>query len=38
MRQQRVSEVAAKVNSGRYEVSAEDFAAKLLDKYRSFMI
>ena len=38
MRQQRVSEVAAKVNSGRYEVSAEDFAAKLLDKYRLFMI
>ncbi len=38
MRQEKVLDIAARVNSGSYKVSAEDFAAKLLDKYRSFMI
>ncbi len=38
VRQEKVLDIAARVNSGSYKVSAEDFAAKLLDRSRSFMI
>lgn len=38
IREDRVAEVAAKVNSGSYEVSADDFADKLLAKYQSFTV
>lgn len=38
IREEKVAEVAAKVNSGSYDVSAEDFAGKLLGRYRSFAI
>lgn len=36
IREEKVAEVAAKVNSGNYDVSVDDFASKLLDKYHSF--
>lgn len=38
IREDKVAELAAKVNSGTYEVSADDFAGKLLEKYYSLMI
>jgi negative regulator of flagellin synthesis FlgM len=38
IREDKVAEVAAKVNSGNYDVSVDDFADKLLAKYRSFML
>ncbi len=37
VREDRVAEVAAKVNSARYEVSTEDFACRLLEKYQLTM-
>ena len=36
IREEKVAEVAAKVNSGNYEVSVDDFAGKLLERYRLF--
>lgn len=38
IREDKVAELAAKVNSGTYDVSADDFAGKLLEKYYSLMI
>ena len=38
IREDKVAEVAAKVNSGSYDVSMDDFANKLLEKYRSFTV
>ena len=38
IREDKVAEVAARVNSGNYDVSADDFADKLLEKYRSVML
>lgn len=38
IREEKVAEVAAKVNSGSYEVSVEDFASRLLKRYHSFTI
>ena len=35
IREEKVAEVAARVNSGKYEVSAEDFASKLLGNYHA---
>lgn len=35
IREEKVAEVAARVNSGNYDVSAEDFASKLLGKYHA---
>lgn len=37
IREDKVTEVAARVNSGNYDVSADDFTNKLLERYRSFM-
>ena len=36
IRDEKVAEVAAKVKSGNYDVSADDFASKLLERYHSF--
>lgn len=38
IREEKVAELAAKVNSGSYDVSAEDFACRLLERYHSFTI
>lgn len=38
IREEKVAGIAAKINSGNYEVSADDFAGKLLEKYNSFML
>ena len=38
IREDKVAELAAKVNAGNYNVSADDFAGKLLEKYYSLMI
>ena len=38
IREDKVAELAAKVKSGNYSVSTEDFASKLLEKYHSLMI
>lgn len=38
IREEKVAQVAAKVNSGKYDVSADDFANKLIERYQSFMI
>ena len=38
IREEKVAEIATKVNSGSYDVSVDDFAGKLLEKYRSFTI
>lgn len=38
IREDKVAEVAAKVNSNHYDVSIDDFADKLLAKYRSFTV
>lgn len=35
IREEKVAEVAAKINSGNYEVSTEDFAAKLVERWNS---
>lgn len=35
IREEKVAEVAAKINSGSYEVSTEDFAAKLMGRWNS---
>lgn len=35
IREDKVAAVAAKVNSGKYEVDAGDFASKLLEKYNA---
>jgi negative regulator of flagellin synthesis FlgM len=35
IREDKVAEIAAKLNSGEYDVSTEDFAAKLLERYRA---
>lgn len=37
VRADKVAQLAANVNSGRYKVSAEDFADKLLEKYNALM-
>ena len=37
IREEKVTELAARVNSGTYDVSADDFAEKLLEKYQSLM-
>lgn len=37
IREDKVAELAAQVKSGTYSVSTEDFANKLLEKYRSLM-
>ncbi len=36
IREEKVAELAAKVNSGSYDVSADDFAGKLLERYYAF--
>lgn len=36
IREEKVAEVSAKVNSGNYDVSVDDFAGKLLERYHSF--
>lgn len=38
IREDKVAELAAKVNSDSYDVSIDDFADKLLEKYRSFTV
>lgn len=38
IREDKVAEVSAKVNSGSYDVSTDAFADKLLERYRSFML
>lgn len=38
IREDKVAELAAKVNSNHYDVSVDDFAGRLLERYRSFMI
>lgn len=38
IREDKVAEVVAKVNSGNYNVSAGDFASKLLERYNSLTI
>lgn len=35
IREDKVATVAAKVNSGKYDVDAGDFASKLLEKYNA---
>jgi negative regulator of flagellin synthesis FlgM len=35
IREDKVAEVEAKLNSGEYDVSNADFAAKLLERYRA---
>lgn len=37
IREEKVAELAAKVKSGTYDVSVDDFAAKVMEKYRSFL-
>ncbi len=37
IRQDKVSELAAKVQSGTYHVSAQDIAAKMLDSYKGLL-
>ena len=37
VREDRVAAVAAKMNSNRYQVSTEDFACRLIEKYQSIM-
>ena len=36
IREEKTAAVAAKVRSGNYEVSMDDFASKLLERYNSF--
>lgn len=36
IREDKVAELAAKVKSGSYDVSADDFAGKLLERYYAF--
>jgi negative regulator of flagellin synthesis FlgM len=38
IREDRVAEISAKLNSGEYEVSNSDFAAKLLEKYNAGLL
>lgn len=38
IREEKVAALAAKVNSGNYDVSVDSFAEKLLEKYNSFMM
>lgn len=38
IREDKVAELAGSVRSDSYQVSAQDFAAKLLERYNSFMI
>lgn len=38
IREEKVAGLAAKVKSGNYDVSVDDFAGKLLEKYNSFML
>lgn len=38
IREEKVAEIAAKMDSGKYEVHTDDFAAKLIGRYRSFMV
>ena len=38
IREEKVTEVAAKVNSGSYRVDAGDFADKLLEHYHALMM
>ena len=38
IREDKVAEIAAQVNSDKYDVSIDDFANKLLEKYRSFTV
>jgi negative regulator of flagellin synthesis FlgM len=35
IREDKVAELSAKINSNEYDVSTEDFAAKLLERYRA---
>ena len=36
IREDKVAQLKAKIHSGEYQVSADDFAVKLMEKYRSF--
>ena len=38
IREDKVAKIAAKVNSGNYDVNVDDFAGKLLEKYNTFMM
>ena len=38
IREDKIAALAEKVKSGNYSVSTEDFAGKLLEKYRALMI
>lgn len=38
IRQEKIAELAAKVKGGSYDVSVDDFAAKLLERYNSFTL
>lgn len=38
IREEKMAAVAARVKSGNYEVSMNDFAGKLLEKYHSFTV
>lgn len=38
IREEKVAEIAAKVNSGSYDVSTDDFASKLLERYYAFTL
>lgn len=38
IREDKTAEIAARIKSGEYEVSADDFAKRLLEKFHSFAI
>lgn len=36
VREDKVAQLKAKIDAGEYQVSADDFAAKLMERYQSF--